>query len=222
MASSPAEKALQGKVLIVLDLQNDFVSPNGKLPVLTGFVDKLEGLISAFRKFGVIIWVRSEFEANRLGRGGDTIITGLTKPTKDDNMEDDAELFLARTGTREPCCIRDSVGADYPNRLKRLVDRNKDIEVIKTSYSAFGYTTLLLRLRSLSITELFVCGCNSNSSAFATVKEAICFGISVTLVEDCLGYRHQMEHEEAMRQMGKSRWVCVLRSKDLRNHSARL
>lgn len=55
------------QALIVLGLQNDFVSLNGKLPVsnASGYLDRVKELVPAFREHGIIIWVRSEYRGNR-------------------------------------------------------------------------------------------------------------------------------------------------------------
>ncbi|KAK5112543.1 hypothetical protein LTR85_011235 [Meristemomyces frigidus] len=219
------------KGLILLGLQNDFLSPDGKLPVSTksGFVDRLKELVPAFREFGDVIWVRSEFEANRVVNveedNGCTVIAGSAvsdavaategngskrkasqgssvpmKRMKAAAVEEDEELFLTRTAGREPCCVKGSWGADYPVDIKALIDE-KDMQVMKTYYSAFGSTSLLLTLRSKLITELYVCGCNTNLSVFATAMDAARYGISITLIEDCLGYRKRERHDEAIRQL---------------------
>jgi len=219
------------KGLILLGLQNDFLSPDGKLPVSkqSGYLDRLKELVPAFREFGDVIWVASEFEANRVANvddeNGDTVIAGSVvggsseaaqsngskrkasqdhsgpmKRMKAADAEDDPELFLTRTSKREPCCIKGSWGAEYPEDIKALVDK-KDLQVVKTFYSAFGSTSLLLTLRSKLITELFVCGCNTNLSVFATAMDAARYGIQITLIEDCLGYRQKDRHDEAVRQL---------------------
>ncbi|GAB7350102.1 hypothetical protein MBLNU459_g0768t2 [Dothideomycetes sp. NU459] len=55
------------QALIVLGLQNDFVSPNGKLPVSndSGYLDRIKELVPTFREHGIIIWVRSEYKEDR-------------------------------------------------------------------------------------------------------------------------------------------------------------
>lgn len=67
--------------LIVLGLQNDFIAPDGKLPVRdTSFLDRLTTLVSDFREHGDVIWIRSLFEdtrpVNGLSSVGDTVIVG--------------------------------------------------------------------------------------------------------------------------------------------------
>lgn len=65
------------KGLIVLDLQNDFLSPEGKLTVRDiGFLEPLSHLVESFREWGDVIWVRSEFESNRPIDGGDDVVAG--------------------------------------------------------------------------------------------------------------------------------------------------
>ncbi|RMY08930.1 hypothetical protein D0868_04531 [Hortaea werneckii] len=218
------------KGLILLGLQNDFLSPDGKLPVSprSGYLERLKELVPAFREFGDVIWVRSEFEANRSANAeddnSDAVIagslvqeplqagTGTKRKASQDSsvpvkkakavgsVEDDPELFLTRTASREPCCVKGSWGAEYPDDIKALMDE-KDVKVTKTYYSGFGSTSLLLTLRSKLITELFVCGCNTNLSVFATAMDAARYGIQITLIEDCLGYRRRERRDEAIRQL---------------------
>ncbi|KAF2767344.1 Isochorismatase hydrolase [Teratosphaeria nubilosa] len=223
------------KGLIVTGVQNDFVSPEGKLfscessnNSLPLFVKRLHELVPTFRELGGdVIWVRTEYEADREinadGDNGDAVIAGPITPVAADRgsqgkagrdvtasskrwkaneaASDDEELFLTRTARREPCCIRGSWGAEYPESVKPLIDKSKDMQVTKTYYSVFGSTSLLLSLRSRLITELFVCGCNTNLSVFATAMDAARYGIKITLVEDCLGYRKKERHDEAIRQL---------------------
>ncbi|KAK5129583.1 hypothetical protein LTR08_003048 [Meristemomyces frigidus] len=218
------------KGLIILGLQNDFISPDGKLYVSTaGFLDRLKQIVPVFREFGDVIWVRSEFEANRIANveeeNSDTVIAGDAVPEceapaeghcnnckanqdisapmrrmKAAEADDDEELFLTRTAGREPCCVRNSWGAEHPADIKALIHA-QDLQINKTYYSAFGSTSLLLTLRSRLITELYVCGCNTNLSVFATAMDAARYGIAITVIEDCLGYRVRERHEEAFRQL---------------------
>ncbi|KAK0942933.1 hypothetical protein LTR29_005505 [Friedmanniomyces endolithicus] len=239
MASLSALLSQQGttlqtrKGLILLGLQNDFLSLEGKLPVGTksGFLDCVKQLVPSFREFGDIIWVRSEFEANGKPHdgndSGDTVIAGASATADDgksikegskrcanddtsacvkrikatDVEEDDPELFLTRTSTREPCCLRGTWGAQHPPDVNALIDKTKDMQVVKNHYSAFGSGRLLSTLRSRLITELYVCGCNTNLSVFATAMDAARHGIQITLIEDCLGFRKKDRHDEAIRQL---------------------
>ena len=254
------------KGLILTGLQNDFLSPDGKLPSNTasGILDRLKELVPAFREYGDVIWVRSHYEANRpvnpIDEAGDNVIAGpMTEdepmeedevernspvpikkariseesldrrlasngrgdksecacPTRTTIQDDDEELFLTRTATKEPCCIPGSTGADYSPPILDLIDQTRDMQLIKTYYSAFGSTSLLLTLRSKLITEIFICGCTTNLSVFATAMDAARYGIKVTLVEDCLGYRRKNRHDLAIKRLREIMEADVMTSTEV-------
>lgn len=222
------------KGLIILDLQNDFLSRSeGKLAVRdTGFLKPLSDLVESFREYGDVIWVRSQFESTRPingpDAGGDNVVAGgssgreiemestedaessqrkrrvhdcvtKTRATQTDciqkskstascsshnNGESDEELFLSRTAKREPCCLPQSSGVEYFPAILPMIRQDKDLQMIKTHYSAFSSTSLLLTLRGKLITELYICGCITNLSVYATAMDAARYGIKVRLVDD--------------------------------------
>jgi nicotinamidase-related amidase/alkylated DNA repair dioxygenase AlkB len=263
--------------LLVLGLQNDFVSPDGKLPVNTesGFVGRIAELAPKFRELaGDVIWVRSEFSEDvkiNVDQRGEMVITGSEAPTDDIEEEPAAqepgptpkksrtksksrssksrkkamqilrrmssqikldgssqqsgesqqqgvsqteaskssatpgvieeELFLSPSATREPCCMKGSKGAEFADQIKNLIDKEQDILVTKSHYSAFMGTSLLMTLRTKLITELYVCGCMTNISVFSTTQDAVRHGFKIHIIDDCLGYRKMSRHEEALMQM---------------------
>ena len=71
----------------------------------------------------------------------------------------------------------------------------------KHYYSAFDQTSLLMNLRMKLVTEVYLCGCLTNVGIYATAADAVQHGMEVTVIEDCLGYRSEDKHVEAMRQM---------------------
>ncbi|KAM0718578.1 hypothetical protein Q7P37_005648 [Cladosporium fusiforme] len=118
----------------------------------------------------------------------------------DSSMEVDDEYFLTRTDDREPCFMKGSAGADYAEAVKSAVHPT-DLQVIKNYYSAFSSTSLLLTLRSKLITELYICGAMTNLNVYATSMDAARYGIKITLVEDCLGYRKRERHDLAIKSL---------------------
>ncbi|EME46545.1 hypothetical protein DOTSEDRAFT_43042 [Dothistroma septosporum NZE10] len=222
-----------GKGLVILGLQHDFVSPSGKLPVKdTGYLDRIVELVPAFREFGHVIWVRSEFQTTRPVNGldtpGDTVVAGGSDGTEEEVPaspvrraskklkvsprssdtyskpkigEDDEELFLSRTRNREPCCIPGDKGAEFADQIQPLIQRETDMQIVKSHYSAFGGTSLLMKLRSRLITELFICGNMTNLSVYSTAMDAARYGMQITLIDDCLGYRKQDRHDLAIKQL---------------------
>ncbi|KAJ4371106.1 hypothetical protein N0V83_004322 [Neocucurbitaria cava] len=74
------------QALLVIGLQNDFVLPDGRLPVNTkkGFLERIQALIPKFRELnGNVIWVQTLYEADRIatdantGEGDALVVGGL-------------------------------------------------------------------------------------------------------------------------------------------------
>jgi nicotinamidase-related amidase/alkylated DNA repair dioxygenase AlkB len=82
--NQPTFKTHQG--LLVIGMQNDFIQPDGRLPVSThnGYLDRIQALIPKFRELnGNVIWVQTLFESNRIacdattGEGDALVVGGL-------------------------------------------------------------------------------------------------------------------------------------------------
>ena len=117
---------------------------------------------------------------------GDSIEKYLSKPRKGQQ----ARFYIA--GTR---------GAEICDELMDVVDEELDLIVTKHHYSAFDQTSLLTALRAKLVTEVYLCGVLTNVGVYSTAADAVQHGLQVTVVEDCLGYRSEDKHEEALRQM---------------------
>lgn len=262
MLSQQAPNLPVRKGLLLTGLQNDFLSPDGNLPVnnlASGFLDRTISLIKKFRGHGDIIWVRTEIEASKEAAEFDedycNVITSLTehdqsesdneseeepseeeeeqtsKKRKPENQKGsrgeaqhasrrkqprashsenvtstsvpaavDEEHFFTRTPNREACFIKETDGADFGVEVEPSV-LPTDLQVTKSCYSAFCSTSLLSMLRSKLITELYVCGAMTNLNVYATSVDAARYGIKITLVEDCLGYRERERHDLAIKRL---------------------
>ncbi|KAK3954426.1 hypothetical protein QBC32DRAFT_232422 [Pseudoneurospora amorphoporcata] len=228
------------KALIVVDLQNDFVSPDGALPVTEpdDFVHRIRELVKVFRDSGAgdVVWVRSEFEQHRaLATEGDSIIVSdvpirpsrlpargrHTHPKERDEklMEADEEAFLTVVdGVDKPTCVRKgTAGADFPPNIQDAIIRGRDFITTKSHYSAFppGQSQLVQQLRMRFVTEMYVCGSLTNVGVFATALEAGKHGYDITIVEDCCGYRSYGRHANAIHQLEKLTGCHLLDSPDL-------
>ncbi|KIX00623.1 uncharacterized protein Z518_09688 [Rhinocladiella mackenziei CBS 650.93] len=246
------------KALLLLDFQNDFVSPDGKLPVanVQPFLQNLISLVPQFRAKGEVIWIGTEFKQPRSTissvTGSHSILLkqfikeqdsndeageyfndpGYTRSPSEDPLSPsptldltyDREAFLApvSTPTRYRCCIPGSPGADYPDLIKAAIDSQQDRVLLKSHYSAFVDTPLLTDLRTRLVTELYVCGSLSNISVYSTVLDAVCHGLQVTIIEDCLGYNDETCHIEAMRQMADNMGANGVDCQELRDDLAGL
>lgn len=206
------------KALLLLDFQNDFVRPNGRLPVrkTLDFLDLIPGLVQSFRRTGEIVWVRTQYEGSRPvidDYGSEIIITSAgpldTKNQKkgrhgregsSSDVKDvvDPEAFLSGP---EPACLPQTAGVQFPAPILAAIDHEHDIVIDKSDYSALQSPGMVLSLRSRFVTELYICGSLSNVSVYATALDAAQQGFAITLIEDCMGYRSFARHEEAVRRL---------------------
>lgn len=117
-------------------------------------------------------------------------------PSKDVDLEK-----YRRLGVGGPTVRPGSDGAAFVGDIQALITPDEDIIIMKKAFSAFKYTTLIFQLRSKFITELYMVGCVSNMSIYATAVDAASHGFKINLVQDCLGYWTQSSHDLAMRYM---------------------
>lgn len=112
----------------------------------------------------------------------------------------DEEHFLSLTPNREACFVKGTDGAEFGDEVQSSI-LPTDLQVTDSCYSAFCSTSLLSMLRSKLITELYVCGAMTNLNVYATSADAARYGIKITLVEDCLGYRQRERHDLAIKRL---------------------
>ncbi|KAK1728860.1 uncharacterized protein BDZ83DRAFT_716643 [Colletotrichum acutatum] len=206
------------KGLLVIDFNNDFMSADGALPVTNGneLVTRTLELVEAFRKVGDIIWVRSEFDTYRLASGEqiwatDTIpkpkilesrarrrIGGTSKQAPEETFDADPEAFLSQPG---PKVVRPGTpGADYPTAVKEAIGK-RDINLTKSHYSVFSSGQLIQMMRVKFVHELYICGSLTNIGVHASAMDAATFGYSITLVEDCCGFRSDVRHNASLSKL---------------------
>jgi nicotinamidase-related amidase/alkylated DNA repair dioxygenase AlkB len=88
------------QALLVIGLQNDFLEPDGRLPVDThnGFLDRTTALIPRFReRSSNVIWVQTLYEADRLANDpssgeGDAVVVGGLVDGVESSTDDDDDL----------------------------------------------------------------------------------------------------------------------------------
>ena len=266
------------EALIIINLQNDslFSSEDVYITKNLDFVPRLKALVPHFRKFGRIIWVRTEFgppssnsspdaarteeemklneaknreeqsrherriqdDTRQRNKGSAEVLSKNSKSdvpkgqqtyhpssrSKDMMMRASAKarseqrsanmnvfndnqnvweekLSKPRKGRIPKFYVTGTRGVEHADEIKEVVDQEGDLEVVKNYYSAFDQTGLLMILRTNLITTIYLAGCLTNVGIYATAADAVQHGINVVLVEDCLGYRSENKHEEAIRQM---------------------
>ncbi|KAL8967259.1 MAG: hypothetical protein Q9183_003003 [Haloplaca sp. 2 TL-2023] len=121
----------------------------------------------------------------------------------DDESEPFQDIMIKpRKGGEPPAFfVGGTHGAELADEILPVVNQQNDTIMTKHHYSAFDQTPLLMNLRMKLVTEVYLCGCLTNVGIYATAADAVQHGMNVTVIEDCLGYRSEDKHEEAMRQM---------------------
>ncbi|KAK2039944.1 hypothetical protein LZ31DRAFT_475647 [Colletotrichum somersetense] len=207
------------KGLLVVDFQNDFLSADGVLPVIDhdDLVARTVELVQAFRKVGDIIWVSTEFDKFRSAAAEPIwatdalpmpkVIESRTRrrpqpasapPEPEEALDADPEAFLSQPG---PKIVRSATrGAAFPDAIKAAIGK-RDVTFIKSHYSAFTSGQLLQTLRVKFVHELYICGSLANIGVYATAMDAAKFGYSITVVENCCGFRSDLRQTSAMRSL---------------------
>lgn len=219
------------KALLILDLQNDFLSPDGALPVSEpeGYVQRAIDVANAFRRSGSgdVIWVRSEFAEHRAITNNNVLTSDLPIPTTASARsrrvglgtgrgEADHEAFLSladnpgdpeadddggEPGPKPECVRPGKTGSALADHVAAAVAAGRDSVLTKTQYSAFQSGQLLKLLRTRFATELFICGALTNVSIHATALDGASHGLQMTIIDDCCGYRSAVRHRNAIRNL---------------------
>jgi ureidoacrylate peracid hydrolase len=190
-----AERAHPGRTaLLVIDMQNDFVHPDGETarwmhqrltdagltvrqgPTLTErIVPALQHLVAEARDRGVpVVWVRMEL---------------------DDTTRDP---FMTAEGWRP--CEPGTWGADWYDGL-RPVDGER--VVIKRRHSAFFGTDLAKQLRADGITGVVVTGTATMGCVESTVRDAYAHDFWAVVVSDCSGQMDEEAHRVAVQRIDR-------------------
>lgn len=194
MLSTLAEKIVPNwTALIVVDAQNDFVSPGGAFH-RTGedttmgqeILPRLIALIGEARNQKVpIIFITSHYT------------------TEDNRYLSDVFLHqMKRKGTGRyfdvPVCSPKTWGAELAPGLKVLPE---DTVIIKHRYSAFINTDLELRLRSQAVRTLLITGVSTSVCVESTTRHAHFLDYYNVIVSDCCADYKSNIHEEALRRL---------------------
>lgn len=197
---------LINSALLLVDLQNDFLHPQGAYgrggqacAEIAALPARLAPLAQAFRDHGGLV-IATLFTLVP-GRGGDPIISPHLKQIRP---------FLGR-GDFAP----GSWGQAVVDELQPV-----DASVEKLAYSAFYMTRLDWLLHKLQITHLVVAGIVTNGGVASTVRDAHVRDIEVTVLSDgCAAFSPELHRVsiEALRPVAKIMSVAEwLQAKDLR------
>jgi ureidoacrylate peracid hydrolase len=169
--------------LLVVDLQNDFLHPDGAYArgglasaTMTALPERVLPVAEAMRAKGG--WVISTHFTLVPGKGGEPFISPHLKKLRP---------FLGKG---------DFAPASWGNNLVDLL-QPADIAVEKVAYSAFYMTRMEWVLRKAGVDTLFICGIVTNGGVASTLRDAHVRDFSTVLLTDGCAAFSDKAHEAA-------------------------
>jgi nicotinamidase-related amidase len=178
--------------LLLLDLQNDFIHPDGayarggqSAPEIAALPNRIRPLLEALRAKGGVV-IATQFTLVP-GRGGEPLISPHLKQMRP---------FLGKGDFAPGSWGNATVDALQP----------VDVAVEKVAYSAFYMSRLEWVIRKLGVTRLLAAGIVTNGGVASTVREAHVRDIETIVLEDgCAAFApavHQIAID-ALRPVGR-------------------
>ncbi|MET0503231.1 MAG: isochorismatase family cysteine hydrolase [Candidatus Binatia bacterium] len=155
--------------LLVIDVQNDFVSPEGSagkrgddVSAALAMVRNLVGLIDEARRAGLtIVYVRT---------------------THSEWTDTPSWIYRSTQKSGLNTCREGTWGAEFYAGIAPLPSERV---VIKHRYSAFINTDLNTVLKARNIQSVLVCGVATNVCVETTARDAYIYDYYVTMIDDC-------------------------------------
>jgi ureidoacrylate peracid hydrolase len=183
--------------LVMVDLQNDFVHPDGwvaqqQVPGFLGdtgipaVLERAGALLSAARQAGVLtIFVRMI--------GDDHYLSGPVR----------AQYRRNHGHERPPCVAEGTWGADWYSGLGPD-GSDRQLIIDKHRYSAFIGTRLDLVLRSHGIRTIVVCGAATSGCVESTIRDGFMLDYYVIVAGDACGDYEVARHQSTLSKMDLS------------------
>jgi len=169
------------KALLVIDMLNDFVKPDGALYIgeaAQRVAKEVEAIIDKARREGMpVIYIC------------------------DNHRADDAEFNMFK-----PHCVKGTKGAEI---VEELAPQPGDYIIPKRRYSAFFGTDLDATLREMGVSELVLVGVCTNICVLYTAADARMLNYDVTVVRNAVASFSQEAHEFALKEMESTLGVKV-------------
>ncbi|AIU67092.1 cysteine hydrolase [Vibrio coralliilyticus] len=166
------------KLLLIIDMQEDFFQRGRLAEKRTEFTRSLNELILVFREESQsIIWVRQVFK------------------------EDLSDTYLELRQSSEKWTIEGTSGCELLNELVRLPQEH---EVIKKRYSAFFETELDEILDEMAPSEIVIAGVNTHACVRATAIDTYQRDYHLLLAKECIDSYDQGCHDESFEYMVNS------------------
>lgn len=187
-------KAKKRCALLVIDMQNDFCSPEGKMAKIGRNITLIQGMIPYLSK---LLEICRSVEMP-------IIFTKMTQSSWTDSLVwvDKLKSGSARKGTW---------GCEF---YVGFEPHDTDWIVEKHRYSSFVNTDLDTILRARGIDTIIISGVNSDQCVDATAKHAFQLDYYVLLVKDCIATDSE-ELTQAVLKMAEKSYAWVFSSKEI-------
>ncbi len=183
--------------LIIVDMQNDFVHPDGALghraretpearidmPFLMGTIPYVKRLAQAFRNAGRPV----------------IYLAHVLKPDYSDAQFPYWRLSLAPGGNRTHC-VQDTWGAQIVDDLR---PREGEHLIVKKGFGGFSNTPLDTILRNMGVTTCVVSGVTTCVCVSTTVRGGVDHNYRMILVEDAVAEVNRETHEAELKTMAR-------------------
>jgi nicotinamidase-related amidase len=180
--------------LIVIDLQNDFLTPEGALgDQHIKFGNALVTLEQVCNTFSIqefpVVFVRSEYLASESTvKFPEGPVRYLARPPGDKYQHVPMNDEYHSGTCHSAICKPESKGSEFPDAVKALADKYATKILIKHWYSAFTETNLHEWLQGQDVGNgpLFFAGVTANTCVLASLTDGFFFGYQVVAIRECV------------------------------------
>jgi len=198
MAMNPSGPDIDRSALIIVDMQNDFIHPEGgfahrarenpeakiDLPFLMGTVPYAKRLADSFRRAGRPV----------------VYIAHVLKPDYSDAQFPYWRATRGSLSGNRTFITEGTWGAQIIDELKPLPGEHL---VVKKGFGGFSNTPLDTILRNLGVTTCVVCGVTTCVCVSTTVRGGVEHNYRMILVSDAVAEVHRDTHEAELKTMAR-------------------
>jgi ureidoacrylate peracid hydrolase len=191
--------------LLVIDVQNGFVSKGGSYDLLgmetshyRDIIPKIRDLINLCKNVRIPIFYT---QAVRESSGIDLLTRShkILPKSREERIK------------KKPICVRETWDAEIVDEIKPA---EGDHVVIKRRDSAFHDTEIGVWLRSLSIDTLIFCGIDTSICVETSLRDAFNIGYDVVLISDATASNNKKHYESTLENV-KGYYGMVMDMKEL-------
>jgi len=173
--------------LLIIDLQKDFLSPEGKLAEAGQDLSMMQATIEPINK--LIKFARQQDLP--------IIFTQMIDGLKYRNEVGQYRFSKKEKNEDNICVLEGTAGADFYG----ISPENQDKVIIKHNYCSFHQTELDAYLKEKGIKTLIVVGVKTNACVETTIRNAYHLGYFVIVPRECLASDDQQAHLQSLKNI---------------------